>query len=142
MTANLFNNNHDGANHQAQAVLAMVRYLMGDGIESSWDNDIKRYLADPRVHRYDNCREQGYVVYMRGPRHADQINIAFYEHRNSDCIYVQVVEALTPNAPTLDVITSAMETKWSGTSFNVGDIMPAAAFISRTLQEFWERDRD
>ncbi len=138
MTAKLIGNNHDGANYQAQAVLAMVRYRLGDGIESSWDDEWKRYAAEPLVHRFDNCREQGYVIYMRSATCARQINIAFYEHRNSDSIYVQVNQVRTLNAPTFEVITDGMADKYqSAFSASVGEIDKVAEFIETTLVDFW-----
>lgn len=138
MTANLIGNNHDGANYQAQAVLAMVRYRLGGGIESSWDDQQKRYVAEPMVHRFDNCREQGYVIYMRSADYGRQINIAFYEHRNSDSIYVQVNQIKTLNAPTLEVVTDGMADKYQH-SFrsDVGQVDAAAEFIETTLVDFW-----
>lgn len=138
MTAKLIGNNHDGANYQAQAVLAMVRYNLGDGIEASWNNEWKCYDAEPMVHRFDNCREQGYVIYMRGPKGQNQINVAFYEHRNSDSIYVQVNHTVTLNAPTLDVITKDMSNKYAcAMSAGVGEIDKVATFIAELLVEFW-----
>lgn len=138
MTAKLIGNNHDGANFQAQAVLAMVRHNLGDGIEKSWDDKFHRYSAEPMVHRFDNCREQGYVIYMRGPNYRGQINIAFYEHRNSDSIYVQVNNTVTLNAPSLDDITKDMSDKWqSSFDASVGKISEVADFISTALIDFW-----
>lgn len=76
--------NPDGANYQARAVLA---YLSArDGIESSWDDEFKRYRAEPSVDRWHNCREQGYVVSLRAAN-GKQLNLAFFEHRNSDQIH-------------------------------------------------------
>lgn len=139
MTTKLIGNNHDGANYQAQSVLAMVRYRLGDGIESSWDDSQKRYTAEPLVHRFDNCREQGYVIYMRSADYARQINIAFYEHRNSDSIYVQVNQVRTLNAPTLEVVTDGMADKYqSAFSAIVGEIDKVADFIETTLVDFWK----
>jgi len=53
-------------------------------IESSWNNEWKRYEAEIKVARWENCREQGYIVSLKHKR--DQLNIVFYEHRNSDAI--------------------------------------------------------
>lgn len=76
--------NPDGSNHQARAVLA---YLSAhDAIEASWSDERKCYDACPEVNRWHNCREQGYVVTMRSKDYSRQVNIAFFEHRNSDGI--------------------------------------------------------
>lgn len=133
--------NHDGANHQAQAVLAMVRYLIGDGIEASWNDEWKQYDAEPKVTRYDNCREQGYIVFMRSKRRDKQINIAFYEHRNSDQIYVQVVEKNTFNSPVASDIYATMKDKYDcAFSAGCGQIEPVAKFVKNALVEFWSDD--
>lgn len=130
--------NHDGANHQAQAVLAMVRYLIGGGIEDSWNSEWKRYDAEPKVTRYDNCREQGYIVFMRSKHGDKQINIAFYEHRNSDSICVQVVEKLTFNSPVASEIYETMKDKYDcAFSAGPGQIAPVAQFVTDALVEFW-----
>lgn len=87
MSTSLTHYHSDGANRQAQAVLAFVQYLIGDGIEESWSDEWKRYEADIEVARWENCREQGYILSLRAPQYGrDQLNIAFFEHRNSDNI--------------------------------------------------------
>lgn len=142
MSADLIQN-PDGANFQARAVLEMVRYHLGDGIESSWDAELRRYVAEPKFTRFDNCREQGYVIYMRDRNLNNQINIAFYEHRNSDSIYVQVNNVWTFNAPTLNDITQTMTDKYeSAFQASVGEIDEVATFIVTTLTEFWEENAE
>jgi hypothetical protein len=98
--AKLFQNDIDGVNAQARAVLAYLSEH--SGIESSWDDKLNRYNAYPVVFRWHNCREQGYVVAMRS--HSRQINIAFFEHRNSDQICAIEWEQLTlsGNPPHID----------------------------------------
>jgi len=88
-------------NHQARAVLA---YLSGhDGIEASWSHDRGQYLARPTVAEWHNCRERGYVISMRaGEYTGPQINIAFFEHRNSDAICAVEWVQDTLNPPTID----------------------------------------
>jgi hypothetical protein len=131
--------NHDGADHQSQAVLSMVRYLIGDGIESSWDAEWKRYSAEPKVTRYDNGREQGYIIFMRSKGYKNQINLAFYEHRNSDSIYVQQNDAVTFNAPTAPQIYEGMKDKWEcAASYGFGEIEKTARFIVEALKAFWD----
>jgi len=93
------NYGEDGANYQAKAVLAYLSY--NDGIEESWNDECKRYDAEIRVSRWENCREQGYVCYMRSENHK-QLNIAFFEHRNTDGICAVMWEQNTLNAPTID----------------------------------------
>jgi hypothetical protein len=142
MSGALLLQNPDGADFQSRAVLEMVRYYLGDGIESSWNKEFHKYDAEPRVTRFDNCREQGYVVFMRDRLRRNQINIAFYEHRNSDSIYVQVNRNETFNAPTLGDITESMGNKWeSAFSAGVGEVSKVAEFIVETLTEFWDETK-
>lgn len=132
--------NPDGANFQAQAVLALLRYNIGDGIEASWDDAHKRYMAEPRVVRYDNCREQGYVVYLRSRDYQHQINVAFYEHRNSDSICAVVSAERTLNAPRLGDMTKAMGDKWDvAHSVGVGRVAEMAEWVARQLLDFWAK---
>jgi hypothetical protein len=90
--------NQDGANYQARAVLAYLQ--RHDGIESSWDGDC--YCMEAAVSRWENCREQGYVVVIRSRDFSEQMNIAFFEHRNSDSICAVKWNQTTTNAPTID----------------------------------------
>ena len=53
---------NDGANWQAQAVLAAVRYFSDMTLDASYDKEKKKNRAKIVVGRYENCREQGYVL--------------------------------------------------------------------------------
>lgn len=99
MTTPLFHR-PEGAQAQANAVRAYL--TMNDGIEKSWDIERKDYAAKPTIARWENCREQGYVISMRSRNYNKQINIAFFEHRNSDSIHAIKWEQLTLNSPTID----------------------------------------
>jgi len=89
--------NKDGAGNQAQAVLA---YIHPD-IEESWNVVNGGYDAVIEVSRWENCREQGYVLSMRN-KSGKQLNIIFFEHRNSDGICAVKWIQNTINAPTID----------------------------------------
>src|SRR4051812_35854363 len=112
MSGFILTQNPDGAGFQAQAVLAYLRYFIGSGIEESWNAKWNQYEAEPRVVRLDNCREQGYIVWLRSRDSKHQINIAFYEHRNNDLICAVVSDVRTFNAPILADILPAMNDKW------------------------------
>lgn len=131
--------NPDGANAQARAVLA---YLSNhDGIEPSWDAERKDYLADPTVARWHNCREQGYVVMLRSRQGGHQVNIAFYEHRNTDDICAVEWEQKTVhgNPPTLDTMPDGtMRDKWDITNcVPAGHAEAMAKWIFDRLTTFW-----
>lgn len=136
----LINYGCDGANHQARAVLAALQWVVSDGIESSWNDEFKRYMAEPKVSRWENCREQGYVVYMRGKNSTSQLNIAFFEHRNSDNICAVMWEQVTLNAPTIEsaVFGDVYKDK-SDVSFRLeyGRYLEMAQWIKDQLTKFW-----
>ena len=89
---NLFSYQKDGADRQARCVLALIQaedQYMGQDEEQNI-----------QIARWENCREQGYVVVLRTPK--GQLNIAFFEHRNSDDICAVMWEQFTINSPTID----------------------------------------
>jgi hypothetical protein len=138
MSGFLLTQNPDGADFQAQAVLAYLRYFIGDGIEESWNGEQNRYMAEPHVTRYDNAREQGYVVYLKTRDYKHQINIAFYEHRNSDAICAVVSDAKTLNAPRQEDITEHMRDKYDTThDVGPGEAYQMARWIADKLTDFW-----
>jgi hypothetical protein len=119
---------YDGANWQAQCVLA---YLRGH---------LYNFKHDLEVTRYDNCREQGYIFYMRiGSK---QTNVAVYEHRNSDALCIVSNEKLTFNAPLSQDIWETMKDKWDTTAdFDCGEICNCGMTIIEIFQEFEESNK-
>lgn len=133
----LGNYNNDGANYQAQAVLAYLQ--RGDFlIEESWNAELGAYAAQPTVSRWENCREQGYVICLR--KGVEQINIAFFEHRNSDEIHAVKWQQVTVNAPTIETAKfgDVYKDKYD-TSFKVeyGEVIKMVDWIQNELIEFW-----
>jgi hypothetical protein len=125
---------------QANAVRA---YLTGfDGVEESWSNENKRYMAEPVVNPWFNGRECGYVITMRSQSHDRQINIAFFTHRNSDNICAIVWEQITMNPPTIataDFGGKIYKDKWDvSLSLGHGKADEMASFIMDELSKFWE----
>lgn len=140
MTNNAFNYFNDGANGQAQAVLAYMS-AQCEGIEPSWNEERGEFDANVEVNRFHNCREQGYVVSMRSKDYRRQINIVFAEHRNSDCIFIVEFELGTLNPPTIKDIPN--DHPWSKSkydydkSFPWGEAEQAARYIIERLEKFW-----
>jgi hypothetical protein len=141
MAANVLNYHDDGANRQAQAALAMFQYLMGDGIEESWDDHCRSYMADVRVARWENCREQGYVLMLNTKDGRRQLNIAFFEHRNSDNICAVKWEQWTMNSPTIDTANFGEDyTNKFDTTFDVPycEVMQMAKWMKNEFVTFWK----
>ena len=125
----------DGACPQARAVLALVS---GDADLISEDES-----ANPSVARFENCREQGYVISMPDKAHRKQINVMFFEHRNSDdIVIIKWVGTPTINTPTLANVPEDhpwRESKYyNDGSFAHGEILPAATYILKLLEDFLE----
>lgn len=137
---NLFAVNPDGADCQARAVRD---YLSGrDGIEESWNSDFKRYSAEPNINRWHNGREQGYIISMRNNDYSRQINIAFFEHRNSDNICAIEWEQVTFNPPTIDnaKFGDIYKDKYDlSHQVSVGRADEMADWIFERLAEFWQK---
>lgn len=127
----------DGANHQARAVLC---YLQGFSVEESWNKEFSRYEAEPNVSRWENCREQGYVITMRA-KNGKCVNIAFFEHRNSDEICAIKWTQSLINAPTIDTAEyggAVYKDKWDvSKSVKPGQIDEMSQWISDELTAFW-----
>lgn len=138
MGVNLFTN-ATGANYQAEAVRAFMLHC--DGIDSSWCDEKCRYLANPTIARWENCREQGYVISMLAPDISKQLNIAFFEHRNSDEICAIVWEQSTTNAPTIETAEfgNVYKDKYDVThSVDYGQVSEMAHWILNQLEVWWK----
>jgi len=124
---------HDGANYQARAVLAVLSARsLKEMPENSWER--------PRVERWFNCREQGYVIFWH--LSGKQLNIAFFRHRNSDWICAVEWEQGTINPPTIETMETrgkVYNTKWE-TSKDVkpGQYDEMADWIMERLEAFAE----
>ena len=130
----------DGANYQARAVLCCLQ--QNDGIESSWSEILGCYMAEIKVGRWENGREQGYVVSLFSS--GRQLNIAWFEHRNSDSIHAVKWEQFTTNSPTIESANfgDVYKDKYS-TSHNVKcwQFQEMADWVWGQLVEFWEEKK-
>lgn len=126
----------DGANYQARAVLAVLQHH--DGIESSFKDG--QYKAEIYVSRWENCREQGYVVSLRNDN-GKQLNIAWFEHRNTDSIHAIKWVQKTINAPTIstadfgDIYKDKPDTSHM---VHYGEYNNMAQWIWEQLTNHWE----
>ena len=127
----------DGANYQARTVLMIVQKF---NINNEPGEQNPMNLAEPKIARWENCREQGYVISLRSLNRKKQLNIAFFEHRNSDNICAVKWEQVTTNAPTIDTAKfgDVYKDKYD-TSFDVGchEFVKMADWITEQLFNFW-----
>lgn len=138
---NVLNYNHDGANRQTQAALAMFQYLLSDGIEESWNETYRQYDAKIRIARWENCREQGYVLSLDSKNFRRQLNIAFFEHRNVDGLCAIKWEQKTLNSPNIDtaLFGEAYQDKYDTTyDVNFGEVLKMAKWLHEEFVEFWK----
>lgn len=115
---------NDGANHQAQAVLALVRGMAINFLDNIASNDYGKLF----VGRYENCREQGYVFTL-SIAWKQVLHIVVYEHRNSDRICVKAFEGSFINTPRAEQIP--MKDKYDlDKFFSYGSVFEAAKWIT------------
>ena len=130
----------DGANYQARAVMCMIQPW---NIETSWCTETKQYLAEIKIARWENCREQGYVVSFRPGFDSGQLNIAFFEHRNSDSICAVMWEQVTLNSPTIDTADfggKVYKDKWDVShEVSYGQILEMSKWIYNQLENYWNK---
>lgn len=114
---------NDGANWQAQSVLAYLKRIV--------TYSCVKYVE---VTRYENFREQGYIFYLS--KGGEQMNVAVYEHRNSDALCI-VAFKCSPHLPSREEVWKHMNDMWDVTkSFNEGEIKECAKCILDIFEEF------
>ena len=113
----------DGANWQAQAVLAFIRGNEEDILY--WGGfDTEHGKNSIHVGRFENCREQGYVFSLIVDYNNCLKNVVVYEHRNSDALCIKFFDGNFTNTPTINDIP--MEDKYDfDKSFNCGQVKEA-----------------
>lgn len=125
----------DGANWQAQAVLAYVRAYSSWALDGTWDDEVKKYMATLDAGRFENCREQGYIFSVRYK--TNQMNYAVYEHRNSDQICVVRFVGNTINTPTSEMVFENMKDKYDVTiEFGYGGIVECGEWLVGNMNYF------
>ena len=117
---------NDGANWQAQAVLAYIRSLTFRVREAT-----QCLITEPEIEvgRYENCREQGYVFRLRIGGNI-LMNYAVYEHRNSDELIVLKSDRNTMNTPSVDEMWNGRKSKYDyDKDFGCGQIIDCGEYI-------------
>ena len=127
---------NDGANWQAQSVLAYLRVTKSNAVDKTWNKEYKLFEAEVHVGRYENCREQGYIFSVRYK--CEQRNYCVYEHRNSDDLCVVVFDAATINTPKAETVFNAMNgDKYNYTkAFPCGQIMECGDYILDDIKKW------
>lgn len=121
---------------QALAVMAYLNTY--DGIEPSWNGH--RYTAEVKAAPWYNGRERGIVFYMRSQQYKHQLNIAVFEHRNTDGICAIRWDGTTFNPPTLtDIPEGTYQNKWdTSKDYDYGEAAQMAKWLYDEFTEFWK----
>ena len=123
----------DGACWQSRAVLAYLQSC--DIIERSYNYEKGYYAAQAKIGRYENGREQGYILSVSYKE--EQMNYAFYEHINTDSICVVAFKKWTINTPTAEDVWAAMKDKYDVTkSFEYGSIVECGKWLKNEVDKF------
>ena len=122
---------NDGANWQAQAVLAYMR-------EHISEIDYEDFTA--RVGRYENCREQGYVFSIRVE--TNERHYAVYQHRNSDSLIVLISNGMCMDTPDVNFMwkdKGENSTKYDyDKGFPYGEIVKCGEWILDDILDWME----
>lgn len=132
---------NDGANWQAQAVLAYMRekiFRLEDFV--NYKHKDKNLYLYTRVGRYENCREQGYVFSIQVG--SKERHYAVYEHRNSDQLIVLIANGLNMNTPSVNFMwkdRGENATKYDyNKSFSCGEITECGGWIIDDMLDWAE----
>lgn len=130
----------DGANWQAQCVLAYLRGIGSSRVESiTWDKKKNRGEGELSVGRCENCREQGYIFTLTyGAKQL--VHFWVYEHRNSDTLCVKEFEGFFINTPTISNIP--IKDKYDTTKdFACGDVVKCGEWIVERIKEYIGKEK-
>ena len=131
----------DGANWQAQSVLAYLRSMYSWVVNNTYNQELHLSEAVFTVGRYENYREQGYVFSLQYM--GEQRNYAVYEHCNSDNLVVVVFDKPTINTPYGKDVWGNMKDKYDYTkSFSCGQIVECGDYIIEDAQNFISTMKD
>jgi len=135
----------DGANWQAQAVLAFIRGNEEDILY--WGGfDTEHGKNAIHVGRFENGREQGYVFSLIVDYINCLKNVVIYEHRNSDALCIKFFDGNFTDTPTIKDIPLKDKRDYDK-SFNCGEAKEAYEEIRkvfiRCLKDYkMEKDDD
>ena len=134
----LFDKSYMKVSGQAAAVRAYLDCW--DGVQASYTDADGGGYQPVHIAEWYNERERGYVL-MFTNADQKQLNIAFFEHRNSDDICALVWEQSTINPPTIDTAEFSgllYKNKYGVShSVSVGKAMEMADWIMEQLEAHW-----
>lgn len=138
---NVENYMDDGANWQAQSVLAYIRSL-GYCPNIFYNKETRNYDVDILVGRCENCREQGYIFALRERKSFKVLmNYWVYEHRNSDDLCVVKFEGSFLNTPTINEIPMKHKNDITQ-SFGYGQIVECGQYIIDDMKYIYEKEKE
>jgi hypothetical protein len=135
---------NDGANWQAQAVLAYLRANSEYALSKAESSEPYKWgiNTEIKVGRFENGREQGYVftvrLYNYRTNNGEQMqrNWAVFEHRNWDGIVVFVSDEWTLNTPGIGEIYGERGKSDYDKSFQYGQILECGKWLVEQIRAF------
>ena len=142
---------NDGANWQAQCVLAYLRAYIENAFWETADKysgtqkelfvkEIKDNFIRMSVGRFENCREQGYVFTLHyrkknGDRMIpEQEHYGVFEHRNTDDIVVFISNTFTINTPNISEIYNGRDKYGYDACFGWGKVVKCGDWIINAIK--------
>jgi hypothetical protein len=125
----------DGASAQARAIMCMLQNVVSYLVDSHKDKILDEYEY-PKISIYQNCRERGYVVYVKNIKNK-QFNIAFFENYKSDSIQIiEWVGGSYNKPPDIDTIFDVHKTYEKSVYFSYCQILPCVTHIEKRISNF------
>jgi len=118
---------YDGAGSQAKATLAILQGLLSGNI------------PEVKLGRWENGREQGYIVYYYNSKIQKQINIAFFEYRKTDDLCAIKWEQ-TSIDKAITLVNADLPAPYKHSyEVNYGQILKMAKWITKEIKKISER---
>lgn len=130
---------HDGANWQAQCVLAYLRsqWELAQDVELNGP-EARAFLSHVSLYvsRYENTREQGYTFSLQFiGEDATAVHYTVFEHRNSDRLCILKNSFDETNVPSVSDIWKDRQDKYDiDKDFPCGDILPCCKWLIEDMK--------
>ena len=123
----------DGASPETRATLMLIQE--NANIQESWNAKLQQYDAKIKVSRWENGREQGYILSLRD-RQQKQLNIIIFQHRNSGELSATKWEQQSLNA--LNIMNAVFDNEINH-YVDDGEFIEMAYWVMKQFKEHWRQ---
>ena len=123
----------DGASAETRATLMLIQE--NANIQESWNKKLIQYDARIKVSRWENGREQGYILSLRDSQQK-QLNIIIFQHRNSGVLSATKWEQQSLNA--LNITNAVFDNEFNY-SVDDGEFTEMAYWVMKQFKEHWRQ---